>query len=64
MFGVEKIKDPFYQQLRDSVMYELAQKFGDPVQINSDKNGLKQITPQDALEELKKLFRDNPNNFK
>lgn len=64
MFGVERIKDPFYQQLRDSVMSELAQKFGDPVQINSDKNGLKQITPQDALEELKKLFRDNPNNFK
>lgn len=64
MFGVERIRDPYFQQLKDSVMTELWEKYGDPVQINSDKNGIKQISPQDALEELKKLFKENPKNFK
>lgn len=64
MFGVERIKDPYFQQLKDSVMSELWQKYGDPVQPKTDKNGVKQISPQDALEELKRLYKENPRNFK
>ena len=64
MFGVERIRDPYFQELKDSVMTELWQKFGDPVQANTNKSGLKEISPQDALEELKRLYKENPNNFK
>jgi hypothetical protein len=57
MFGVEKIKDPFYEDFSRSVFSELASKYGETVE-NKDSKGLKVFSPEDALRELKELLKD------
>ena len=60
MFGVEKIKDPFYEDFSRSVFSELASKYGEPVH-NKDSRGLKVFSPEEALQELKDLLKDSQN---
>jgi len=54
MFGVEKIKDPYYNELYRSVFSELNNKYGEKIE-NKDNKGLKIMTPEEALKELKSL---------
>jgi hypothetical protein len=52
MFGVEKIRDPYYDELSRSVFSELNSKYGEKRE-NKDSRGLKVFSPEDALKELK-----------
>ena len=45
MFGVEKIKDPYYNELYRSVFSELNNKYGEKIE-NKDNKGLKIMTPE------------------
>ena len=60
MFGVEKIKDTFYEDFSRSVFSELASKYGEIVD-NKDSRGLKVFSPEEALKELKELLKDPQN---
>lgn len=62
MFGVEKIRDPYYDNLTKSVFSELQSKYGEKKE-NKDSKGLKVFTPEDALKELKELI-NNPETRK
>ena len=62
MFGVEKIRDPFYDNLTKSVFSELQSKYGEKRE-NKDSRGLKVFSPEDALKELKELMK-NPETRK
>lgn len=62
MFGVEKIRDPYYDNLTKSVFSELQSKYGEKRE-NKDSRGLKVFTPEDALKELKELM-NNPETRK
>ena len=55
MFGVEKIRDPYYDELTRSVFSELNSKYGEKRE-NKDSRGLKVFSPEDALKELKELI--------
>jgi hypothetical protein len=59
MFGVEKIRDPYYDELTKSVFSELNSKYGE-ARENKDSRGLKILSPEEALNELKELIK-NPN---
>ena len=59
MFGVEKIRDPYYDELTKSVFSELNSKYGE-TRENKDSRGLKILSPEEALNELKELIK-NPN---
>lgn len=62
MFGVEKIRDPYYDNLTKSVFSELQSKYGEKRE-NKDSRGLKVFSPEDALKELKELMK-NPETRK
>jgi hypothetical protein len=62
MFGVEKIRDPYYDELTRSVFSELNSKYGEKRE-NKDSRGLKVFSPEDALKELKELI-SNPETRK
>jgi hypothetical protein len=62
MFGVEKIRDPYYDELSRSVFSELNSKYGEKRE-NKDSRGLKVFSPEDALKELKELI-NNPETRK
>lgn len=62
MFGVEKIRDPYYDDLTRSVFSELQSKYGEKRE-NKDSRGLKVFLPEDALKELKELI-NNPETRK
>lgn len=62
MFGVEKIRDPYYDELTRSVFSELNSKYGEKRE-NKDSKGLKVLSPEDALKELKELI-NNPETRK
>lgn len=62
MFGVEKIRDPYYDNLTKSVFLELQSKYGEKRE-NKDSKGLKVFSPEDALKELKELLK-NPETRK
>jgi hypothetical protein len=62
MFGVEKIRDPYYDELTRSVFSELNSKYGEKRE-NKDSKGLKVFSPEDALKELKELI-NNPETRK
>jgi|688.fasta_scaffold1213521_3 hypothetical protein len=62
MFGVEKIRDPYYDELTRSVFSELNSKYGEKRE-NKDSRGLKVFSPEDALKELKELI-NNPETRK
>lgn len=62
MFGVEKIRDPYYDELTRSVFSELNSKYGEKRE-NKDSRGLKVFSPDDALKELKELI-SNPETRK
>lgn len=62
MFGVEKIRDPYYDELTNSVFSELNSKYGE-MRENKDSRGLKVFSPEDALKELKELI-SNPETRK
>lgn len=62
MFGVEKIRDPYYDELSRSVFSELNSKYGE-TRENKDSRGLKILSPEEALKELKELVK-NPATSK
>ena len=62
MFGVEKIRDPYYDNLTKSVFSELQSKYGEKRE-NKDSKGLKVFSPEDAMKELKELLK-NPETRK
>jgi hypothetical protein len=62
MFGVEKIRDPYYDELTRSVFSELNSKYGEKRE-NKDSRGLKVLSPEEALKELKELI-NNPETRK
>jgi hypothetical protein len=62
MFGIERIKDPYYEELNRSVFSELNSKYGEKRE-NKDSRGLKVFSPEDALRELKELIT-NPETRK
>jgi hypothetical protein len=62
MFGVEKIRDPYYDEFTKSVFSELNSKYGEKRE-NKDSRGLKVFSPEDALKELKELI-NNPETRK
>jgi hypothetical protein len=62
MFGIERIKDPYYDELTRSVFSELNSKYGEKRE-NKDSRGLKVFSPEDALRELKELV-NNPETRK
>ena len=62
MFGVEKIRDPYYDELTRSVFSELNSKYGEKRE-NKDSKGLKVFSPEDAFKELKELI-NNPETRK
>lgn len=58
MFGIQKTRDPYFDQLQNSVMGELS-KYADPVDTKRDSKNLLVISPEEALEELKKIYNDS-----
>jgi hypothetical protein len=62
MFGIERIKDPYCEELNRSVFSELNSKYGEKRE-NKDSRGLKVFSPEDALKELKELI-SNPETRK
>ena len=62
MFGVERIKDPYFENLKNSVFSELNEKYGEKRE-NKDNKGLKVISPEDALNELKQLYKSQRKHF-
>lgn len=62
MFGVERIKDPYFENLKNSVFSELNEKYGEKRE-NKDTKGLKVISPEEALNELKQLYSSQRKHF-
>ena len=58
MFGIQKTRDPYFDQLQNSVMGELS-KYADPVDVKRDNKNLLVISPEEALEELKKIYKNS-----